>query len=172
MLSQPYAQKSAESASSDGRNETEGERLDRKFEDLLQELRVTQTGAQLIAGILVTLPFQDIFGDLDRFQKGLYLVVLVAALLTTSAVMTPVAVHRRLTGKGHKQRVLKVADAALNVVMLTISVLLVGISILVFDLVVDRTTACVVGGALGVLLVGLLVVLPRRLDSFSQTSGR
>jgi hypothetical protein len=34
----------------DGRDETEDERLDRKFDDLLQELRVMQTGAQLTAG--------------------------------------------------------------------------------------------------------------------------
>lgn len=146
-----------------GRDETEEERLDRKFDDLLQELRVVQTGAQLIAGILVTLPFQDLFTRLDDFQKGLYLVLLSSALLTTTAVMTPVAVHRRISGQGRKERVVRVADAALSVVMVTISVLLVGIAVLVFDLVVDRTFACVVGGVLGMVLIGVLVVLPRRL---------
>ena len=41
------------------RDETEAEREDRKWEDMLQELRVIQTGAQLTAGFLLTLPFQQ-----------------------------------------------------------------------------------------------------------------
>ena len=67
--------------SDDGRNETDEERLDRKWNDLLQELRVMQTGAQLTAGFLLTLPFQSSFQDLDDFSRRLYLgLVLLAAL--------------------------------------------------------------------------------------------
>ena len=40
------------------RNETDEEQADRKFADILQELRVMQTGVQLTAGFLLTLPFQ------------------------------------------------------------------------------------------------------------------
>ncbi|MET0953569.1 MAG: DUF6328 family protein, partial [Aeromicrobium sp.] len=58
-----------------GRNESAEERLDRKWGDILQELRVMQTGAQLTAGFLLTLPFQPSFDDLDSFQRGLYLVL-------------------------------------------------------------------------------------------------
>ena len=43
------------------RDESEAERQDRKYEDLLQELRVIQTSAQLTAGFLVTLPFRTLF---------------------------------------------------------------------------------------------------------------
>ena len=50
----------------DGRDETEAERADRKWDDMLQELRVMQTGAQLTAGFLLTLPFQQRFEDLTR----------------------------------------------------------------------------------------------------------
>ena len=42
----------------DERNDTETEKLDRKWGDLLQEPRVMQTGAQLTAGFLLTLPFR------------------------------------------------------------------------------------------------------------------
>ena len=148
---------------SDQRDETPAERLDRKFDDLLQELRVTQTGAQLLAGILVTLPFQPAFDDLDRFQRTLYLVLLAAALLTTLAVLTPIAVHRRLSGRHHKDSVVQVARQALGVVLVTLSVLVVGLAMLVVDVVVGRTAALSAGGALLVLDVALLVVLPRTL---------
>ena len=39
------------------RNETATERLDRNWASLLQELRVVQTGVQLLTGFLLTLPF-------------------------------------------------------------------------------------------------------------------
>lgn len=145
------------------RDETPSERLDRKFEDLLQELRVAQTGAQLVAGILVTLPFQPTFADLDSFQRGVYLVLLAAALLTTAAVLTPIAVHRRLSGRRHKDSVVRTAHWALGCVLASLSVLVTGIAVLVVDVVVDRTAALAAGGALAVLLGALLVALPHRL---------
>jgi hypothetical protein len=40
------------------RRETSLQRLDRNWADLLQELRVIQTGVQLLAGFLLTQPFQ------------------------------------------------------------------------------------------------------------------
>ena len=79
----------------DGRNETEA-KADRKWGDLLQELRVMQTGVQLTAGFLLTLPFQQKFGDLDDFQRDFYLVLVVLAGVTTALVITPVAAHRTL----------------------------------------------------------------------------
>src|ERR1041385_6342043 len=92
-----------------GRDETEEERVDRKWNDLLQELRVMQTGAQLTAGFLLTLPFQQSFGSLDDFQKDLYLVLVVLAALTTAVVVAPVAVHRKLSGLHVKERAVTTA---------------------------------------------------------------
>ncbi|WP_261869236.1 DUF6328 family protein, partial [Mycobacterium marinum] len=43
------------------RRETELERLDRNWTSLLQELRVVQTGVQLLTGFLLMLPFQQRF---------------------------------------------------------------------------------------------------------------
>jgi len=41
------------------RDETEAQRLDRNWSSLLQELRVAQTGVQLLTGFLLTLPFSN-----------------------------------------------------------------------------------------------------------------
>ena len=43
----------------DQRGETSLQRLDRNWTDLLQELRVIQTGVQLLTGFLLTEPFQS-----------------------------------------------------------------------------------------------------------------
>ena len=55
------------------RDETPTERLDRNWGDLLQELRVSQTGVQLLTGFLLTLPFQSRFAELDRVEQNIYL---------------------------------------------------------------------------------------------------
>ena len=146
--------------SEDGRDESPEERLDRKWGDILQELRVMQTGAQLTAGFLLTLPFQPTFADLDSFQTGLYLALVLLAALTTALVMTPVAVHRRLSGEHVKERLVITAHWAMVGVLTCISLLLVGMPLLIFDVVLGRSTALTVGALLGVILVVLVVLLP------------
>ena len=146
--------------SEDGRDESPEERLDRKWGDILQELRVMQTGAQLTAGFLLTLPFQPSFAGLDSFQTGLYLALVLLAALTTALVMTPVAVHRRLSGQHVKERLVVTAHWAMIGVLTCISLLLVGMPVLIFDVVLGRSTALTVGAGLGVILVVLVLLLP------------
>jgi uncharacterized membrane protein len=145
------------------RDETEDERLDRKWNDLLQELRVMQTGAQLTAGFLLTLPFQSSFEDLDAFQVRLYLLLVLLAAVTTALVMSAVAVHRRLSGEEVKERVVVVGHRITIGVLTTISLLITGMVLLIFDVVLDRPYAFLWGGAVAALVVLLLVVLPHRL---------
>ena len=147
----------------DGRDESEEERLDRKFNDLLQELRVMQTGAQLTAGFLLTLPFQEKFEDLDRFQVGLYLGLVLLAALTTALVMGPVAVHRRLSGSHVKERVVAAAHRLVYGVIACIALLIAGMVFLIWDVVVDRTWAGIAAAGISAVLVALLLVLPRSL---------
>lgn len=145
---------------SDDRRETKNERLDRNWNELLQEMRVMQTGAQLIAGFLLTLPFQAAFNDLDDAQRRLYLGLVVLAGVTTALIMAPIAVHRRLFGRGVKERLVRTAHRLVTVVLTAIGLLIVGITTLVFDVVVDRTAAYVAGGSMLLTVIALLVAVP------------
>src|SRR3954452_12316810 len=89
---------------STGRNETEIERLDRNWGDLLQELRVVQTGVQLLTGFLLTLPFQQKFSQLSSGKQDIYLVTVIAAVAATCFLIAPVALHRTLF-RQHARRV-------------------------------------------------------------------
>jgi hypothetical protein len=149
-------------AQGSGREETIDEQADRKWNDLLQELRVMQTGTQLIAGFLLTLPFQSKFDELDTYQRTLYLVIVLIALLTTALVVTPIAVHRRVSGRHVKQRLVRVAELFVAGVLSGIGLLLVGISMFVFDVVLGRTAGIVVGVPLLVVVL-LLVGVPERM---------
>jgi len=146
-----------------GRNETPAERADRKWGDLLQELRVMQTGAQLIAGFLLTLPFQSSFSNLDEYQRDFYLALVVLAGLTTAVVMSPVAIHRRLTGLHIKDRLVTAAWGIMAAALACVALLVIGITTFIFDVVLDRTWSLAVGGAMTLILAVLLVLVPARL---------
>jgi hypothetical protein len=146
-----------------GRRETPDEQADRNWTDLLQELRVSQTGVQLLAAFLVSLPFQSRFAELDDFQKRWYLGVLGLALLTVGVTLAPVAIHRRLFQGGVKPRLVRAAHVLTKVTLALISLLLAGISVLIVDVVLDRTAAVIAGGGALLVLLVLLVVVPRLL---------
>ena len=157
------SERSPEENPKSGRRETEEERLDRKWEDLLQELRVMQTGAQLLAGFLLTLPFQDKFDTLDGFQTGLYLALVLLATLTTALIMGPVAIHRRLSGRHVKERLVASAHVLVWGVLTAIALLVTGIVMFIFDMVIDLTWASIAAAVMALVMVTLLVVLPHRL---------
>ncbi len=145
------------------RGETEAEREDRKYDDLLQELRVIQTSAQLTAGFLLTLPFQQRFSDLSTGQERFYLVLVVLAALVTAVVLSPVATHRQLSGRRAKGRLVQAAHTFVSIAIGLLALLATGIVVFIFDVLVDLSTAIVVGAALLVLLGALMLVVPRLL---------
>ena len=57
------------------------ERLTRTRNELLQELRVVQTGVQILTGFPLSVPSSSRFPDLDRFHVTAHLVVLAGAAL-------------------------------------------------------------------------------------------
>ncbi|WP_210651152.1 DUF6328 family protein [Nocardioides sp. SYSU D00065] len=142
--------------------ETPQEQADRNWSDLLQELRVSQTGVQLLAGFLATLPFQERFEDLDAFQRGWYVALLALAFGTVGVTLTPVAIHRRVFGDDAKPELVRAAHRLTTLALALIAVLLGGILFLVVDMVYDRTAAA--WGAVASVGVSavLLVVVPRR----------
>jgi len=153
----------AEETRKDGRNESFDEKMDRNWAELLQELRVLQTGVQILAGFLLTLPFQSRFETLDGFQLALYLVNVVLAALTTALILLPVSAHRRLFRRGLKETLVSSADRIAKVALAGVALLSVGTSALVFDVTAGRTAGFTAGAALLAVLLVLLVLIPNRL---------
>ena len=147
-------------ADEDNRDETEAERLDRNWNDMLQELRVVQTGVQLLSGFLLTLPFTERFGDLDAWQERVYLALVLTAGLAIGTTLTPIMIHRRVFGQRVKDRVVAAGHAFLQVVMVLLALIIVGISTLIFSVVIGWEAALVVAVATGAVLTVLLVVVP------------
>lgn len=147
-----------------GRNESVDQRLDRNWIELIQELRVLQTGVQILAGFLLTLPFQARFPSLDAFQKGLYLVDVSLAALTTALILLPVSVHRRLFRQHLKAALVASADNITKFALGGVGLLSVGSAALVFDVTAGRAAGLTAGGVLLAVLLVLLVYVPARLN--------
>src|SRR4051794_17651990 len=94
--------------SADRPDETPAERADRNFVELLQELRVAQTGVQILFAFLLTLPFTNRFVSIDGFQRGVYVFTLVSSATTVALLVAPVAVHRLLFQRGRKRELVYV----------------------------------------------------------------
>jgi hypothetical protein len=146
------------------RRESRDEKLDRNWNDLLQELRITQTGLQLVSGFLLTLPFTQVFDELDQAQRALYLILVVVASVSVGLNLTPVMMHRRVFGKHVKDRVVEVGHLLSQLVIAGLSLLVVGTATLIFSVVVNWAAGIVVAGCLMVALWILLAVVPRSLD--------
>lgn len=145
------------------------ETLTRNWDELLQEIRVTQTGVQILTGFLLTVPFSPRFGDLTGFQKGLYLAVLFGSVLTTGLVVAPVAFHRMLFRRRRRELLVesgnRLAIAGLAMLGLTVS----GVVTLVVDVVVGATESFVAGGVVLLVLASLWAVAPRIADRVDDT---
>ncbi|MFI8421012.1 DUF6328 family protein [Streptomyces sp. NPDC085479] len=97
---EPGSGKGAEpAAGADRRGETEEERADRRWQELLQEIRVAQTGVQILLGFLLTVVFTPLFHDLEQTDKTIYLVTVVLGSLSTGALIGPVSFHRIVSGR-------------------------------------------------------------------------
>ncbi|WP_210508776.1 DUF6328 family protein [Naasia sp. SYSU D00057] len=143
-----------------GRNETENERLDRNWNEMLQELRVTQTGTQILTGFLLTLAFQPRFADLDDFQVAVYLVLVGLAALSTALGLGPVSLHRALFRKRKKDAVVKIADRLMMGILLCVGLLVTGVVLLIFDFVLGRAVGVVAGIVTAILVVLVWIALP------------
>jgi uncharacterized protein DUF6328 len=93
------------------RNESDKQRWDRNFGDLLQEMRVAQTGVQILFAFLLTLPFSNGFPKTTPFQKDVYVVALLSAAAAAAMIIAPVAFHRALFRQGRKPELVRYAHA-------------------------------------------------------------
>lgn len=143
------------------RHETEAERMDRNWDELMQELRVTQTGAQILVGFLLTVPFQQRFSQLDHYQRGVYLVLVGLAVLATVLIVTPVSLHRLLFRRRLKRELVKAGSVFALAGLGVLAVVLTGVPLLLFDIVVSRQAGWVAAGVVAVLLAGCWWTVPR-----------
>lgn len=142
------------------RHETELERADRNWAELLQELRVTQTGVQLLTAFLLSLPFQQRFQTLTDAQENIYLVVVLLSIGATGFLVMPVAVHRAVFRRHEKRSLVNVADRMARIGLALLALAIAGVVLLIFDVVVSPAAGIGFGAATLVVLSVLWWAIP------------
>lgn len=136
------------------------ETIDRNWSELLQELRVTQTGGQVLAGFLLTVPFSSGFPDLTETQRTAYLVVLSGAILSVALNVSPVAFHRILFRRRQRRWLVEAANVCALAALTTLGLTTCGIGFLIADVVAGRTAGLIALGVGLVVFAGLWGALP------------
>src|SRR5262245_39425389 len=142
-------------AAPDGRDETAAQRADRNFSELLQELRVAQTGVQILFAFLLTLPFTQRFGALAASQRAVYLSTLATAALATVCLIAPVSHHRILFGKRRKPELVASGSRLAGIGLVFLWLSMVGSVFLVFDVVAGGPMAFVVAVLLAAVFLAI-----------------
>ncbi|MEO3779074.1 DUF6328 family protein [Micromonospora sp. B11E3] len=140
--------------------ETEKQRWERNFADLLQELRVAQTGVQILFAFLLTLPFSNGFPRATAFQKDVYIVSLLSAAAATAMIISPVAFHRALFRQGRKPELVRFAHRMASGGLAFMLLSMVSAVLLITDFVLSRPIAVVLTVLTGVWFLVFWVFLP------------
>ncbi|MFD6061042.1 DUF6328 family protein [Rhodococcus wratislaviensis] len=140
------------------RHETETQRLDRNWAALLQELRVVQTGVQLLTGFLLTLPFQQRFTDLTDFEVEIYLATVALSVLSTMLLVAPVGIHRMLFRQHALPALVATAHKLTVSGITTFGAALIGVVLLIFSFVVSLRVGLVAAAVAATLFCGLSVL--------------
>jgi hypothetical protein len=152
------------------RDETEAERLDRNWSSLLQELRVTQTGVQLLTGFLLTLPFQQRFTVLDSGMRAVYLATVACSIGATVLLIAPVGMHRVLFRRHRLDAIVSASHAFAVAGLMLLGLALIGVAVVVFDTVIGPTGAWIAAGCTLAAIVAFWFVIPLPLRRRSDTS--
>ncbi|WP_375478463.1 DUF6328 family protein [uncultured Jatrophihabitans sp.] len=150
------------------RHETRTEQLDRNWNELLQELRVIQTGVQLLTGFLLTLPFQQRFSVLTHTERAIYLATAATSIAATAFLQAPVMVHRALFRRHRRAAAVTLSHRLAMTGMGLLGLAIIGVSFLLTSVLLGSATAAGAAAGVALLLVLLWLVLPE----YARHKGR
>ncbi|MGK5631034.1 DUF6328 family protein [Streptomyces sp. URMC 123] len=154
-----------------GRGETREERADRLWAELLQEVRVAQTGVQILLAFLLSVAFTPRFAELDRFDRGIYLTTIMLGAAATGALIAPVSFHRLVTGHRLKPETVAMASRFTMAGLVLLLGTVVTALLLITRMVTDHDLAVWLVAAVLLWFVGCWFVPPAWLRHRSRRSG-
>ncbi|MBB5937911.1 hypothetical protein FHS42_004995 [Streptomyces zagrosensis] len=133
----------------DGRDESQEERADRRWVELLQEVRVAQTGVQILLAFLLTVAFTPRFPGLSDTNRMIYVVTVLLGAAATGALIAPVSIHRFVTGWGVKpQTVIWASRCTLTGLILLLCTIGSALLLIMRVVVTDSAASWLVGAVL------------------------
>jgi hypothetical protein len=149
----------------------EERKRDRQMIELLNELRVALPGVQILFAFLLTVPFSVRFERLTLFQRDVYYVTLIAAVLSTACLIAPAAGHRLRFHQGERAWIVESAHR-LTIAGLVFLALALGASVLLItDLLFDDARVWIYTIAVWLVIVALWFLRPLERHVRGKSSG-
>jgi Family of unknown function (DUF6328) len=140
--------------------EDEGERLDRHWNELLQELRLAQTGTQILFAFLLSIAFTNRFQDADAFTHDVYAGTLIASALAMALFLAPVSFHRIVFQRKLRDQMIPIAHHLTSSGLVLLLLAICGGVLLAIDVVLSRPVAIVTVALVLAWFVAFWYVLP------------
>ncbi|MFD0304317.1 DUF6328 family protein [Streptomyces sp. NPDC127119] len=103
------ASEASETGDAQENSEAPREQANRRWNEILQETRVAQTGVQILFGFLLSVAFTPGFRDLGTIDRTIYVVTVVLGAAATGSLIAPVSIHRFLVGQRMKDELVETA---------------------------------------------------------------
>jgi uncharacterized membrane protein YiaA len=134
-----------------GRDETEQERVDRNLQEMLGELRVALPGVQVLFAFLLVVPFNQRFGEVTSFQKGMYFATLMFTTASAVCLIAPSVHHRLEFRQQNKEEIVTTGNRIVILGLALLAVSMSGAVLFITDFLYDAgtTAAVAIGLALG-----------------------
>ncbi|TDV47947.1 DUF6328 family protein [Actinophytocola oryzae] len=146
----------------DGDAESRDEQLARNVSELLQELRVAQTGVQFLFGFLLSVAFTEHYARASGFEQVVHLVAVVFATASVALFTAPAAWHRLLFRRGRRPEIVAVANRLTVAGLASLAVAMTATVLLLFKVVAGTAVASVAAVVVAALFAVLWFVLPLR----------
>lgn len=141
------------------RSETSSERADRNFSEVVQELRVAQTGVQVLFAFLLSLAFLGEISQADPPVPGVYTAALLCSAGAAIVFIAPVAFHRLHFRQGLKEQLLWLTHGmALVGLVLLLAAMALSMWIVIDELWTRGWAGAVVVGVVAFALVAWVIV--------------
>src|SRR3954471_23785949 len=144
------------------RGETDLQRLDRNLVELVSELRVMQTGVQVLFAFLLTVPFTNRFTDVGVMERVVYIVTLLCAAIACALLMAPAACHRLLFRQRDKRYLVRMANRMALAGLAFVGAAMTGVVLLVTSVILSTVVAVALTGGMAAVFLTLWLILPLR----------
>ncbi|TDD66823.1 hypothetical protein E1262_21065 [Jiangella aurantiaca] len=151
------------------RDEDQADRYDRHWNELLQELRIAQTGVQILFAFLLTIAFTSPFRDSDEFTHDVFAVTIVVAAMSMALLIAPVSFHRIVFRKRIRDKMIPMASKMTAGGLFLLMLAVCGGLLLALDVVLARWLAIVVSGTALLWFVTFWYVIPGRVRARSTS---
>jgi len=136
------------------------EKEDQELIELLNVIRVGLSGASVLFGFLLIVPFSAAWDDTTRAMRTAYVVSFLTTMLAVVSLMAPTVYHRLRWRERNKERMLRAANLSTILGMSMLAVAMTSGVFLVVDAVVNQTWAIVMTVATAATFLILWLVVP------------